>query len=66
MSPRKSELIELAGLVFKRAEDYVQVDFGLGEPVWLALAHVEISTFVSGGSSSVSMPEWLAREEGLM
>lgn len=63
----KSDIIDIDVAVEARTEKAVLVHDGdKNNAVWLPLSQIEISPTGIGGIETVSLPEWLALEKGLI
>lgn len=62
----KSDLVDIEVQIHHRTERAVLVsdDGDRDKAVWLPLAQIEVAPF--GSHHTVTMPEWLAREKGLV
>ena len=60
----KSDIIDITVRIRHVSERAVLVDHGGKEPVWLPLSQCELAS--NGGTHTLSLPEWLAREKGLI
>lgn len=63
----KSDIIDIDGAVEHRTQKAVL--FHLGDKtkaVWLPLSQIEIAPTGVGGIFTVSLPEWLALDKGLI
>ena len=65
--PYQSDLVDIAGIVIERREKAVWLNDGT-KKVWLPLSQVELDPEDAGAGHAVSvaMPEWLAKEKGLI
>jgi hypothetical protein len=61
--PRRAnhDLVDIEGRVLIRREKAIYFDAGDAKPIWLPLSQIEIND-----DGSVTMPEWLALEKGLI
>lgn len=66
-SPYVSTLVDIAGILIEVREKSIWLNDGTTK-VWLPLSQVEVDTpgAAAGHSVSVAMPEWLAKEKGLI
>jgi hypothetical protein len=66
-SPYQSGLVDIAGIVIERREKAVWLNAGTSK-AWLPLSQIEMDPpgADAGHSVSVAMPEWLAKEKGLI
>jgi hypothetical protein len=63
----KSNIIDIDAEVTHRTEKAVLVHTGnKEESVWLPLSQIEIQHSGVGGIETVTLPEWLALEKGLI
>ena len=63
----KSNIIDIDVEVTARTDKAVLVRTGIKEQaVWLPLSQIEITPTGFGGIETVTMPEWLAQEKGLI
>jgi len=63
----KSNIIDIDVVVTHRTEKAVLVHTGDKEnSVWLPLSQIDVEYSRFGGTSNVSLPEWLALEKGLI
>lgn len=63
----KSNIIDLDGAIEARTERAVLFHTGnKEEAAWLPLSQVEVSETGVGGIFTVTLPEWLAQEKGLI
>ena len=63
----KSNIIDIDVEVTARTEKAVLVHTGVKDnAVWLPLSQVEISPTGFGGIETVTLPEWLALDKGLI
>ena len=63
----KSNIIDIDVEVTARTEKAVLVHIGVKDnAVWLPLSQVEISPTGFGGIETVTLPEWLALDKGLI
>ncbi len=62
----KSDLIDLTVIIRHSTERAVLVDHGGEEAVWLPLSQVEIAPNSDGKTVTLTLPEWLAREKGMV
>lgn len=61
MTSGRSDIIDLAGDLRHETEAAYLIDFGEEEPVWVPKSRVE-----DNGDGTFAMPEWLARDKGLI
>jgi len=63
----RSDLVDIAGIVIQRRETSIWINAGTTK-AWLPLSLVELDpTDASDGHAvEVAMPEWLAKEKGLI
>ena len=57
----RSDIIDLAGTLLSQTEGAYRIDFGELAPVWMPKSQVE-----DNGDGTFAMPEWLAKEKGLI
>lgn len=63
----KSNIIDIDVAIEARTEKAVLVHDGdKSKAVWLPLSQIEISPTGIGGIETVTLPEWLALEKGLI
>ena len=64
----KSDLIDLSVQVHRRTERAVLVsdDGDEREAVWLPLSQIEIDGPDRKGIATITMPEWLAKDKGMI
>ncbi len=63
----KSDIIDIDGAIEARTEKAVLFHTGnKEEAAWLPLSQIEIEETGFGGIFTVSLPEWLALEKGLI
>lgn len=63
----RSNLIDLTVSVLHRTERAVLVTDSIPEKgVWLPLAQIELEPAATGGLHTLTLPEWLATEKGLI
>lgn len=63
----KSNIIDLDGAIEARTERAVLFHTGnKEEAAWLPLSQVEVAETGVGGIFTVTLPEWLAQEKGLI
>lgn len=62
----KSDIIDIACIIKRKTERAALIDHGGKEPVWLPLSQIEICKSDDGKTDIVSLPEWLARDKGLI
>lgn len=63
----KSNIIDIDVEVTARTEKAVLVHTGIKEQsIWLPLSQIEIEPSGIGGIETVTLPEWLAVEKGLI
>lgn len=63
----KSDVIEIDGAIEARTEKAVLFHTGDKEQaVWLPLSQVEVDETGSPGIATVTLPEWLATDKGLI
>lgn len=62
---RKSDPVDIACNVRHATDKAILVDDGINT-VWLPKSKVEVDPAPDGRSSIVTMPEWLAKEKGLL
>ena len=63
----KSNIIDIDGAIEARTEKAVLFHTGNKEDAaWLALSQIEIEETGIGGIVTVTLPEWLALEKGLI
>ena len=60
MSARRNELVDIAGEIKVETEKAIQFYDG-DQTVWLPRSQIEIND-----DGTVTMPEWLARDKGLV
>lgn len=60
----RSDLIDLSVIVKHRTAKAVLVDHGGEEPCWLPLSQIEIEG--EDGNATVTLPEWLAKDKGMI
>lgn len=67
MSAYRADLVDVAGVVIERRDKAVWIDAG-DRKVWLPLSQVELDPedASAGHKVVVAMPEWLAKEKGLI
>jgi hypothetical protein len=65
--PYQSDLVDIAGIIIETREKAVFLNAG-DRKVWLPLSQIEIDPpgASAGHSVKVAMPEWLAKEKGLI
>lgn len=65
--PYRSDLVDIAGIVIERREKAIWINAG-DTKAWLPLSQVELNPedADAGHSVEISMPEWLAKEKGLI
>lgn len=65
--PYHSDLVDIAGIVIERREKALWLNAGTSK-AWLPLSQIELDPrdASAGHSVSVAMPEWLAKEKGLI
>ena len=61
MTSGKSDIIDIAGTIKHETDKAFLIDAGLDKPVWLAKSMVE-----DNGDGTFAMPEWLAKDKGLI
>lgn len=61
MTAGRSDLVDLAGTILSETDKAFRIDFGELEPVWPPKSQVE-----DNGDGTFAMPEWLAKEKGLI
>jgi hypothetical protein len=59
----KSNLVDIACIVRHETERAWLLDAGGKEPVWIPKSQAEID---EGNGTIVTLPEWLAKEKGLI
>jgi hypothetical protein len=57
--------VEVAGVIIRQTRKAILLDEGGREPVWLPKSKIRIEPN-TGGTSSVYMPTWLAKEKGII
>ena len=63
----KSNIIDIDGAIEARTQKAVLFHTGdKSEAAWLPLSQIEIEETAFGGIVTVSLPEWLALEKGLI
>ena len=62
----KSNLVDIACIVRSETDRAICVEHCVGKPVWLPKSQVEIEENPDGKTVTVSMPEWLATERGIV
>lgn len=63
----KSNIVDIDGAIEARTEKAVLFHTGdKSEAVWLPKSQIEIHDTAFGGIVTVSMPEWLATDKGLI
>ena len=63
----KSNIVDIDVEVTARTDKAVLVHTGIKEQaVWLPLSQIEITPTGFGGIETVTLPEWLAQEKGLI
>lgn len=67
MSSYRSNLVDIAAIVIERREKAVWINAG-DRKAWLPLSQVELDPegADAGHSVEIAMPEWLAKEKGLI
>ncbi|MCA0303506.1 MAG: hypothetical protein LCH95_13975 [Proteobacteria bacterium] len=66
MSAGRSDLIDISVVLVHETERAVLVDHGGAETVWLPKSAVEIERDAGGRTWTVTLPERLAAEKGLL
>ncbi len=61
----RSDLVEVNGEYRHDTPKAWLIDFGLDDPVWVPKSQVELEE-EGDGTVTVTMPEWLALEKGLI
>ena len=61
-----SAIIDLTGIVRHQTDRAVLIDTGGKATAWLPLALVDIAPNGDGRTVTVTLPEWLALEKGLI
>jgi len=61
-APRRSDLVDIAAVLKRTTAKAFLVDAGTGAEVWLPKSLVEHDA----DAGTFAMPEWLAREKGLL
>ena len=62
----KSDLIDITVIVKHKTALAVLVDHGGKEPVWIPLSQIEIEPNKDGKTYTITMPEWMAVDKGLV
>ncbi len=65
-SPYKSDLIDICVTLVHQTERAVLVDHGGTENVWLPKSAIEIEPDANGKTHTITLPERLANEKGLI
>lgn len=63
---RKSDLVDVTVQIKHRTDRAILVNDGGEENKWLPLAQIEVAQNIDGATYTVTMPEWLAIEQGLV
>lgn len=66
MHAYKTKLIDITVIICHHTDRAVYADFGGKEPVWLPLSQIEISPNEDNSTHTLTLPEWLAREKGMI
>lgn len=61
-----NELVDVCAIVRHRTERAVLIDHGGKTPAWVPLAHAEVSANADGRTHTVTIPQWLAEEKGIV
>lgn len=64
MTSGKSDLIDIEGEIRAETDDAILFDFGGEKPAWLPKSQIEFEPF--GDGHTVTCPEWLALEKGMI
>lgn len=63
----KSDLVDICAIVRHRTDRGVLIIHAEEKaPVWLPLAHVELAANEDGRTHTVTVPQWLAEEKGIV
>ncbi len=62
----KSDLIDLTVIVKHRTDRAVLVDDGGEVPIWVPLSQCEFSRNIGRRTHTLTLPEWLALEKGMI
>jgi hypothetical protein len=62
----KSDIIDITVSIRGSTDRAVLVDYGERETVWLPLSLIEIAPNSDGRTHTVTLPEWLAEERGMV
>lgn len=63
----KSDIVDLDVEIIARTDRAVLVHTGIKEAAaWLPLSQIEVAPSGFGGGFTISLPEWLAVEKGLV
>lgn len=61
-----SLIIDVAVILRHQTALAVLVDHGGKEPCWLPLSQIEVARNTDGKTHTVSLPQWLAEEKGMV
>lgn len=62
----KSDLADITVIVRRETDKAWLVDHGGREPCWLPKSQCEIEPNRDGRTSTLTMPQWLAEEKGII
>ena len=62
----KSDLVDIACTLRHETERAWFLDVGYAQPVWIPKSQAEYESDPTGGCGIITLPEWLAKEKGLI
>ena len=62
----RSDLVDITALLLGETDKAIRIDGGHEAPVWLPKSQVEYERNGDGSTFTVTLPEWLAKEKGLI
>lgn len=62
----KSDLVDIQAEILTETDKAVRVENLKAESIWLPKSQIEIERRTGSGGVLLTMPDWLAREKGLI
>lgn len=66
MRSKRDEIVDICAVIHHRTDRAVLIDHGGKDKVWLPLAHAEVEANEDGRTHTVSIPQWLAEDKGIV
>lgn len=66
MNDYKSNLVDLSVVLLRETDKAWQVDYGENVPAWVPKSQAELERDSNGKTWTLTCPEWLATEKGMI